>query len=60
MMNNFEESQELVNVQEQAARAQQEAERERHRAESLEAELRAVRLQAEVDKLWEIEAIRTV
>lgn len=54
-----EESQELANVQERAARAQQEAERERHRAESLEAELRAVRLEAEVDKLREIEAIRT-
>ena len=53
------ESQELANVRERAARAQQEAERERHRAESLEAELRTVRLEAEVDKLCEIEAIRT-
>ena len=53
------ESQELAEVQERAARGQQEAERERHRAESLEAELRTVRLEAEVDKLREIEAIRT-
>ena len=52
-------SQELAEVQERAARGQQEAERERHRAESLEAELRAVRLEAKVDKLREIEAIRT-
>ena len=53
------ESQELAEVQERAARGQQEAEREHHRAESLEAELRAVKLEAEVDKLREIEAIRT-
>ena len=45
------ESQELAEVQEQTARDQQEAEWERHCAESLEAELRAVRLEAEVDKL---------
>ena len=53
------ESQELANTQERAACAQQEATRERHRAENLEAELRAVRLEPEVDKLREIEAIRT-
>ena len=53
------ESQELAEVQERTARDQQEAERERHCAESLEAELRAVRLEAEVDKLREIEVIRT-
>ena len=53
------ENQELAEVQERAAQGQQEAERERHRAESLEAELRAVRLEAEVDKLREIEVIRT-
>ena len=53
------ESQELAEVQERTARDQQEAERERHCAESLEAELRAVRLEAEVDKLRGIETIRT-
>ena len=53
------ESQELANTQERAACAQQEAAREHHRAENLEAELRAVRLEPEVDKLCEIEAIRT-
>ena len=52
------ESQELVDAQERAARAEQEAKTERHRAEGLESELRNLRLEAEVEKLCELESLR--